>query len=140
MKILLGVDDSPCTRHMFECLAAQATWLESSHEYTALHVLAPLPNGLAALLTREQVEVRYADASRAIFSVLSQALNRLPGHAARSHSIGDPGTLLARRAAEDGFDIVMVGSHGRGSIAQLVAGSTVTRLLAHATTPVLVMR
>jgi nucleotide-binding universal stress UspA family protein/copper chaperone CopZ len=140
MKILLGVDDNPCTSHMFDCLAAHAAWLEPWHEYTTFQVLAPLSNGPAALLTREQVDVRYADATREIFSVLSQALNRLPGHAARSHSIGDLGTLLARRAAEDGFDIVMVGSHGRGSIAQLVAGSTVTRLLAHATTPVLVMR
>jgi hypothetical protein len=102
MKILIGVDDSACTHHLFERLAAHPQWLDPSHDYTAL--------------------------------------DRLPGPPQRRWAVGDPGTVLARQAAEGGFDLVMLGSHGHGALGQLVTGSTVARLLSHAKTPVLVMR
>jgi nucleotide-binding universal stress UspA family protein len=140
MKILLGVNDSASTRHLLECLASRSVWREPSYEYVALHVLTPLPNGLAALLDREHINARYADAGGSALAQFGHALDRLPGHAARSYAVGDPGKVLARWAAEDGFDLVMIGSQVRGPISQLVIGSTVGRILAHATTPVLVMR
>lgn len=140
MKILIGVDDSACTHHLFERLAAHPQWLDPSHDYTALHVLAPLPNGLAALLDRPEIEARQADAGHRVLAGLSNALDRLPGPPQRRWAVGDPGTVLARQAAEGGFDLVMLGSHGHGALGQLVTGSTVARLLSHAKTPVLVMR
>jgi nucleotide-binding universal stress UspA family protein len=140
MKILLGVDDGASTHHLFQCLATRPAWLKPSNEYTALHVLAPLPNGLAALLDSKEIDARQADAARQVLAALGHALDHLPGHATRSYAIGDPGTVLARRAAEGGFDLVMIGSHEHTSITHWVTGSTVSRLLAHATTPVVVMR
>ena len=140
MKILLGVDDSACTHHLFERLAAHPAWLDPVHQYTALHVLAPLPNGLAALLDRDAIAARQAEAGREVLARLGNVLDRLPGHPVRSWEVGDPGAVLAGRAADGGFDLVMLGSHGHGPLGQLVTGSTVARLLAHAKTPVLVMR
>lgn len=140
MKILLAVDDSACTHHLFGRLAAHPSWLGASHAYTALHVLEPLPNGLAALLDAKQIDARQAEAGRQVLASLGNLLDRLPGKPERAWAIGDPATVLAERAAREHFDLVMVGSHGHGALGQLLLGSTVARLLARSTVPVLAMR
>jgi nucleotide-binding universal stress UspA family protein len=50
---------------------------------------------------------------------------------------GHPAEALARLAAEGGYDLVVVGSHGAGP-SKVLLGSTATTLAAHAKVPVLV--
>ena len=52
---------------------------------------------------------------------------------------GDPADEVARVAAEGGFDLIVAGSHGRGTLGELVLGSVSKRLVREAPCPVLVI-
>ena len=52
----------------------------------------------------------------------------------------DIADTIAATASEGSFDLLMMGSHGHGTLGNLVMGSVATRVLAHCQTPVLLVR
>ena len=50
------------------------------------------------------------------------------------------GKAICARAAESAFDLIVVGSHGRGLIARAFMGSVSSYIVSHAPCPVLVVR
>lgn len=53
---------------------------------------------------------------------------------------GTPWKRIIDTARECACDLIVMGSHGRGSVGQLVLGSQTAQVLAHSKTPVLVCR
>ena len=53
---------------------------------------------------------------------------------------GDPAAEICRVAEEGGFDVIVLGSHGRGFVKRVVLGSVSHHVLQHAPCPVLVVR
>jgi nucleotide-binding universal stress UspA family protein len=51
-----------------------------------------------------------------------------------------PADSIVRTAAQEGADLIVVGSHGRSGIGRLVLGSVAARVLAQSPVPVLVAR
>ena len=56
------------------------------------------------------------------------------------HKTGAAGEVIAKMAESGKFDMVIMGSHGHGALGNLVLGSVATRVLAHCTSPVLLVR
>jgi nucleotide-binding universal stress UspA family protein len=52
----------------------------------------------------------------------------------------EAGRAICAHAAESGFDLIVVGSHGRGLIARAFLGSVSSYIVSHAPCPVLVVR
>lgn len=140
MKILLAIDGSPYTRKMLGYLAAHDEWLKAGHEFTVLHVLTPLPGGLVAVMTDAEVDARQAREAESVFKPVRHYLQMNGIEAGFEHQVGDPGKLIARRAAAGGFDLVMLGSRGHGTLASAVLGSVVTQVLAGCEVPALIVR
>jgi nucleotide-binding universal stress UspA family protein len=53
---------------------------------------------------------------------------------------GNPGDELSAYAKKKKLDVLVMGSHGYGAFKQAVLGSVATRVIAHCTTPVLLVR
>jgi universal stress protein A len=53
---------------------------------------------------------------------------------------GDPGQSIVSAAESEGADLIVVGTHGRGTIGRLLLGSVSEYLVRHAPCPVLVAR
>ena len=73
---------------------------------------------------------------------LKTAVDLLETHGVRYQVIraqGDLAGMIAAHAAGDGFDLVVLGSKGRGGLADLVMGSVASKLLAVCKVPVLVV-
>jgi nucleotide-binding universal stress UspA family protein len=110
-----------------------------------LHVLYVRP----ALRVYGEVEI-YADRERVrklaieeAEAVLDEARRRVTGRAARAdfeHLDGDPGETIARRAAEIGCDWIVMGTHGRGRLANVVMGSVAQRVVHLSEVPVTLIR
>ncbi|MBC7956276.1 MAG: universal stress protein [Cytophagales bacterium] len=140
MKILLAVDDSPFSKHMLAYLAAHAEWFNPANDYTVLHCITPLPNGLAPLLDAAQTRAREEAEAQAVFAPLRVFLERHQIKPSFVHEVGHPASAITGLAQRGGFDLVMVGSRGHGALGSLVLGSTATKVLALSKVPVLIIR
>ena len=54
--------------------------------------------------------------------------------------IGDPASMIVDVAKGGKFDLIVMGSHGRGALGSLVLGSVTAKVIAQCTIPVLVVR
>ena len=54
--------------------------------------------------------------------------------------VGEPGPELCRLAADEGADLLVVVSHGRGVLKRVLLGSVSDYVLHHSPCPVLVVR
>jgi nucleotide-binding universal stress UspA family protein len=53
---------------------------------------------------------------------------------------GDPASVILDVAAKEGFDLVVMGTHGRTGVTRMLVGSVAEKVVRHATCPVLTAR
>ncbi len=140
MKILVAVDGSPYTKRMLAYLAAHDEWLGDKHQYTVLHVVPAIPPRAAAVLDKELLKSYYADEGEKVLKTLRTFFNKQKIAAEFVNKPGSAADVIGATADKDGFDLLMLGSHGHGSIGNLVMGSVATKVLARCSVPVLLVR
>ena len=137
-KVLVGLDGSEAARHALGCALDLAAL--TGAEIHVVSVEEHLP-AYAATVGEMQDEDRF---EHAYFRPVHAEARRLaaergvqlsaevtPGHAAQ---------VLARRAAEAGCDLIVVGHTGHSRLHHLFLGSTADRIVERAHCPVLVVR
>jgi nucleotide-binding universal stress UspA family protein len=141
MKILLAVDGSPFTKRMLAYLAAHDEWLGAGrHQYTVLNTVAPVPGRAAAVIDRDTLKSYYADTSEAVFKPIRSFFNKQGIVAEFVGKVGHAPEVIAKLSEAGDYDLIVMGSHGHGTIGSLVMGSVATRVLASCKTPVLLIR
>lgn len=140
MKILVPVDGSPYTKQMLAYLAAHDEWLGGAHQYTLLHVVPAVPPRAAAALDKEIVQSYYDDESEKVFAPIRTFFEKQRIGAEFVSKVGHAADTIAALAEEGKFDLLIMGSHGHGSLGNLVMGSVATRVMADCKTPVLLVR
>jgi nucleotide-binding universal stress UspA family protein len=139
MKILIAADGSDYTRRMLDYLAKH-DWLQSGRALSVLTVLLPLPHRAAAFAGKDLVQNYYFDDAEQVLGPLREFLKTHGVEAECDYRIGHPAECIARAALDGGHDLVVMGSHGHGAIANLVLGSVAMKVLAACKTPVLLVR
>jgi nucleotide-binding universal stress UspA family protein len=88
---------------------------------------------------RSLIELIVDNADREMQSFIEQA--RVPASVKieRRLESGDPASVVARLVEQEGFDLVVLGTHGRSALAHLVLGSMAQRILRSCPVPVLVV-
>ena len=110
-------------------------------EIHLVHVHPPIPIGrVQAHIGHDTLERYYREEAEARTDRgQGLARRRRPGlHAA--YPVGQPAEVIAGLAAELDVDLIVIGSHGRGAMAALVAGSVAARVLHLAPCPVLMAK
>lgn len=140
-RVLLATDGSDLAiqagRRALEVLPEDA-------EVTVLAIAPPTPPALGTPepvgylpLDHERAQQAAMDETRAHGDRTVAALGRTK--AELRVSTGDPGPEICRVAGE-GFDLIVIGSHGSGVVKQVLLGSVSHHVLHHAPCPVLVVR
>lgn len=140
MKILVAVDGSPFTKRMLAYLTAHDEFPGRGHEYTVLHTVAPVPPRAAAVLDKTTLETYYQDESDKVFKPIRTFLSKQGIDAKFVFKTGHAAETIAAFAEKGKYDLLVMGSHGHGSLTNLVMGSVATKVLARCTTPVLLVR
>lgn len=140
MKILIAADGSSFTKRMLAYLAAHDEWLGATHQYTVLTVSAPLPPRAATALDKETIRSYHADEAERVFKPIRTFFKKQGMNAEFIAKVGGAADTIARTADSGGFDLLAMGSHGHGSLANLVMGSVATKVLASCKTPLLLVR
>ena len=140
MKILAAVDGSSYSKRMLAYLAAHDEWLGANHKYTVMTVVVALPARAAAVLDKAVVKSHYDDEAQNVFKPIRTFLGRQGIDALFVGKVGNAAELIAKQADAGKFDLLVMGSHGHGNLANLVMGSVATKVLAHCKTPLLLVR
>jgi nucleotide-binding universal stress UspA family protein len=140
MKILLAVDGSPYTRKMLEYVCVNRALFDASHQYTLFNAQTPLPPHARSALGSTVVNDYHADEAKKVLEPATASLEAQGLKADCQWKVGSAGDTIAAHAQQNGYDMVIMGSHGHGSLARLVMGSVTTQVLAQCGVPVLLIR
>lgn len=140
MKILLAVDGSSYTKKMLAYLATHAEMFGTNNRITLINVQAPLPPRARAAVGADMAK-QYHDEEAA--KVINPVLKFLKRHDITPDvitKVGHAGELIAKAADSGKYDLLVMGSHGHGALANLVMGSVATTVVAHCGVPVMLVR
>jgi nucleotide-binding universal stress UspA family protein len=140
MKILVAADGSSYTKRMLAYLAAHDEWLGPKHQYTVFTGVLAVPHRAAAFVEKALVRQYYDSDAELVFRPIRKFFAGQGLEASFVYHVGHAADEIARLAQKGGFDLLVMGSHGHGALANLVLGSIVTKVLAQCTTPVLLIR
>jgi nucleotide-binding universal stress UspA family protein len=141
-KILIPVDFSACSSSALRFGLDLARKLGA--EVHLLHVwqiptLAPLDSG-----SRSEAESLVGVLGEHARTELDQLMNELATDGVRVGSAsslpGDPAHEIVRAVEEKGYDLVVMGTHGRTGLDKLLVGSVAEKVVRHAKCPVLTLR
>ena len=140
MKILLAVDGSSFTKKMLAYLATHDNLFSKDNDYTVFTVQPVLPPRARAAVGKEIVDTYYREEAEKVLAPVTKFLLRHGIDAKSSWKTGHAGETIAKFADSGAFDLLVMGSHGHGTLVNLVMGSVATQVLAHSKIPVLMVR
>ena len=139
MNILLAVDGSPYTKKMLAYLTTHKLF-NGNNNYTVFTVQPVLPPRARAALGKAIVDKYYLEEAEKVLAPVTKFLLRHGIDAKSSWKTGPAGETIAAFAESGDFDLIIMGSHGNGTLVNLVMGSVATKVLANSKAPVLLIR
>ena len=140
MKILLAVDGSAYTKRMLAYLAAHDELFGETPEYHTITVVAPVPPHVTRFVDKAIIDQYYADEADRVLKPVQAFAAQNQWNLAATHLVGRAADVIAETAISGSFDLLVIGSHGHSSLANLLLGSVAARVMALCTTPVLIIR
>lgn len=142
MRILLAIDGSPSSAKACELVATTAWPADST--IRVLAVAVPAEDLLDSYLAPAGVAIgASADDAHELQATLDEAVERLKGQGRlieRALIRGRPASEIVSAAGEFGADLIVLGSHGHGTLERLLLGSVSAEVVDHAPCPVLIAR
>ena len=140
MKFLVAVDGSSYTKRMLAYVAAHDEWLGPHHEYTVLHAVAAVPARAASALDKSTLKGYYDEGAEKVFRPIRAFFGKQGLNARFVSKVGAAAEVISDAAKKGDYDLLMLGSHGHGTLSNLVLGSVATKVLANCRTPALLIR
>ncbi len=140
MKILVAVDGSIYSKRMLAYLATHDEWLGAVHDFTVVHVVAPVPPRAAAVLDKATLQEYYDDEAAKVLKPIRTFMDKRGINVKYVVKTGHAAEVISTVAAKNKFDLLMMGSHGHTTLGNLVLGSVATKVMASCDVPVLLIR
>ena len=141
-KVLLPVDGSECAlRAVSLVLSKRALYLEPEKiEIHLVNVQAPLSNDISRFASHEQIAAFHLEESEKTMQSAKDLLNAA-GTKYKCHNIvGNVAEEITALAESLNCDQIVMGTHGRGALHDLVMGSITLKVLHLAKIPVLLVK
>lgn len=143
MKLLLAVDGSEYSAKAVDYLASKFNFAKDNVSVHVVNVRLPVPNAQgrpAALANQNEIDAYNKEEAQAALNPAENALRNSGYSVTSSYAVGDIAQEINNIAREKKSDLIVMGSHGRGALKNLVLGSVATKVLALSDVPVLIVR
>jgi nucleotide-binding universal stress UspA family protein len=140
-KVLVPTDFSDSARHAF--IYGLSFAREYGAELVLLHVVENLTVGYASDLfpvPMAEVFQEISGYAKAELAKLAEEAKQKGVAVSELVAQGKPSAEIIRHAAENGVDMIVLGTHGKGMLDQALFGSTTERVVRRAPCPVLTVR
>ena len=138
-RILVPVDSSAQSEQALEY--AMETYPDA--EITVLHVLEGSSGGLGTFsgMTGEPLdEEAERDHADEVFESARAVTADHAGEVETALGRGRPDRVIVKRAEDDDYDAIVIGSHGRDGLARVLLGSVAEKVVRRSPVPVVVVR
>lgn len=137
-KLLIAVDGSQQAQQAVAFAIAASAEVKPPPEIHLVTVQPPLPYSgrVTAAIGREAVETYYRDHAAEMLKSARETLDRAGLRYTVHAAIGEPADEIVRIAAAQHCDLIVMGTHGRGRIGNIVLGSVAQKVLHLTRTPV----
>jgi nucleotide-binding universal stress UspA family protein len=139
MKILLATDGSSASTRALRFLIRHQVRSEGAR-LTLIHVDAPLNGHVASYLDEPAIHGYHARNAAAAMRHARRILASENIDHEELLTTGDAAEEIAIAARRGKFDMVAMGSHGRGAVGSAFLGSVVRKVLERSKIPILVVR
>ncbi|MBX9402880.1 universal stress protein [Lysobacter sp. BMK333-48F3] len=140
MRILIAVDGSEIALRAVRYAIRLAGELAQPPELHLLYVDEPLLRSVAIHLGADGAVRYHAENGRAATQRARATLKRAQLEFEEHLPIGEPASTILKFAKNERCDLIVMGSHGRGALKTLFLGSIAGKVLAHAQTPLTIVR
>ncbi|HSX60033.1 MAG TPA: universal stress protein [Tahibacter sp.] len=140
MKILLTVDGSDHSRLAVKHVVKHWAQFAPHAALELVHVDPPLTPRVAAALGQADTKRFHDENARDALRYARSYLHKIGIAFAEHCLVGDPAELIAHLATRGRYDLLVMGSHGRGVLRNLLLGSVVAKVLQSCRTPLLIVR
>ena len=139
MKIIAAVDRSPYSENVIEMAARIA---DEGSSVLLINVAPREPDVFGQQITRKVITDPVPEELQDRKALLDQMAAVLGNHNIKCETLlirGDPAPTIIREAKRWGAELVIMGSHGRGKLYQMVLGSVSEGVLLSRKLPVLII-
>jgi nucleotide-binding universal stress UspA family protein len=141
MNILLAADGSPFTQIAARHLINHLGWFAKPPEVHVVHVQPSIPYARAeSVAGKGAVHDYQREESEAALALAESELDKAGIAYHSAWRVGEVAAELAAYVKENAIDLVVMGSHGKGALANLAMGSVVTKCIATLEVPVMIVR
>lgn len=140
-KIFVPIDGSSCAGRALR----HALRLARGRDDCILHIAhahdEPLIYGeIAVYVTREKMDAWLREESERVLAAAEAVLKEARVRCEKHALVGPVARVLAERAASLGCDAIVMGTHGRTALANILIGSTATKVIHFSDIPVTLVK
>lgn len=139
MKVLFASDGSECSDRAAHYLVKSLRGQVKDLKVTLFYVDLPMLDRVATALGEQRVATIHQENSDECLKGARQRLKRSGIRFDEMHTAGNAPYCIAHKAEEGKYDLVLMGSHGRSALKNVLLGSVTARVLAECKVPVLVV-
>ncbi|MBD7988375.1 universal stress protein [Luteimonas sp. Sa2BVA3] len=140
MKILVAVDGSDISVRAAKHANALAKSLAKPAKIFLVAVdAAPFP-GVVSKIGKDAMDRIHAENHERMLAPARKALARSKADVRELAVVGEPAEAILAAAGSNRVDIVVMGSHGRGSVKGILLGSVSSKVIAQTDIPVTIVR
>jgi len=141
LRILIAADGSPYTKLAARHIAEHLDWFSARPDIHVLHVEPAMPYPRAQALVGKAAVLAYQqEEAEAALAVAEAELDRAGVPCRTSWRVGDVVAEISSYVKANRIDLMVMGSHGHGALANLALGSVAQKCLALLEVPILVLR
>lgn len=138
MKILVPVDGSKPSLKAVQLLVEHCDWYREQPQIELLAVHLPVPK--VAHTNKAQLERYYQEEGQTMLTAAKKKLDGAGIACATRILVGPVAETIVKHAKAKGFEMIYIGTRGMGALGQALLGSTATKVVHIAETPVLLVR
>ncbi|TXI11925.1 MAG: universal stress protein [Polynucleobacter sp.] len=142
MKVLVSIDGSKYSTKAIDYLIKHADMFSGKGAgLTVLHIQADvIPPEVTQYIPKKSIADWYADESKKAIKAATAKLDKANIQYKLVQKIGHVSDLILEEAKTSKADMIVMGSHGRGSLMSLIMGSVTSQVLSQAKQPVLIIK
>lgn len=142
MKVLLAVDGSRNSLDAVECLIEHADWYREPPQVELVTVHLPIPHfrGVSKVVGRKELQRYYEEEGTACLEKAAARLTKAGIPFAQHVLVGPIAETIEKHSRDAKCDMILLGTRGMSATANALLGSTATKLMQIAKTPVLLIR